>query len=268
MESSIQFLLRHGYTVLFLWVAAEQLGLPLPSLPLMLGAGALAAIGKMSIVRILGTALVASLVSDLAWYLVGRLRGIRILHLLCRIALEPDSCVRQTEDLVARRGDMALLVAKFLPGLNTVAPPLAGIIRMPLGRFLLFDGLGALLWVGVFTGLGMLLGPQLEWLASQMAATGRWMLLILFGGFAGYIGWKWVARRRFLRRLRIARISPEDLKQKLDKDETVMIVDLRSAVDFAVEPVVIPGALRIEVEDLARRHLEIPRDRDIVLYCS
>ena len=268
MDSSLQFMLRHGYMVLFVWVAADQIGVPLPAVPLLLGAGALAATGKMSLVYIFGVGLAASLVGDVAWYLVGRLRGIRILHLLCRIAIEPDSCVRQTEDLVARRGAVALLFAKFLPGLSTVAPPLAGIIRMSFGRFLLMDGLGALLWVGVFVGLGMLFSQSLAWLAARLASAGSWAFLILGGALVGYIGWKWVARRRFLRQLRIARVTPEDLKEKLDRDEPVLIVDLRSAVDFSAEPVVIPGAQRIAVEELEQRHLEIPRDRDLVLYCS
>jgi len=268
VDSSLEFMLRHGYIVLFLWVAAEQLGVPLPALPLLLGAGALAATGKMSVMYILGVGLAACLVGDVSWYLVGRLRGIRILHLLCRIALEPDSCVRQTEDLVARHGAVALLFAKFLPGLSTAAPPLAGIIRMPFARFLLINSLGALLWVGVFTGLGMLFSQSLAWLAARLVATGTWVFLILGGALGGYIAWKWAVRWRFLRQLRIARVTPEDLKEKLDKDEAVLIVDLRSAVDFAAEPFVIPGAQRIAVEDLEQRHLEIPRDRDLILYCS
>jgi len=268
VDSTLEFVLRHGYMVLFVWVAADQSGVPIPALPLLLGAGALAATGKMSLVGILGVGLVACLVGDGGWYVVGRLRGIRILHLLCRIALEPDSCVRQTEDLVARHGALALLFAKFLPGLSTVAPPLAGIIRMSFGRFLLIDGLGALLWVGAFVGLGMLFSQSLEWLAARLAATGTWMFLILGAGLGAYIAWKWVARRRFLRQLRIARITPEDLKEKLDRDEKVLIVDLRSAVDFMAEPIVIPGAQRIAVEELEQHHLEIPRDRDLILYCS
>ena len=268
MDHTLAFMLRHGYTVLFLWVAAEQVGLPLPALPLLLGAGALAAAGKMSLAGILGVGVAACLVSDGGWYLIGRLRGIRILHLLCRIALEPDSCVRQTEDLVSRHGAMALLFAKFIPGLSTVAPPLAGIIRMSFGRFLLINGLGALLWVGVFVGLGMLFSQSLEWLAARLASAGAWMFPVLGGALAGYIAWKWVARRRFLRQLRISRVTPEELRKKLNRGEALWIVDLRSAVDFEAEPLVIPGAQRIAVEDLEQRHLEIPRDRDLILYCS
>src|SRR5512137_1502938 len=209
MESTLQFLVRHGYVVLFVWVALEQAGVPIPAVPALLAAGALAASNQMSLALILGTTIVASVVSDTGWYVLGRRRGPKIVHLLCRISLEPDSCVRETENLFARRGVAALLLAKFIPGLSTVAPPLAGIIRMPLGRFLLCDGLGALLWAGVFTGLGVVFSSQLDRLAALVADMGSWLLAILVGGPGAYLAWKVTARQRFLRRLRVARITPE-----------------------------------------------------------
>lgn len=268
MDSTLQFLIRHGYVVLFVWVALEQGGVPIPAVPVLLAAGALVGTGKMHLALILGTAVIASVVSDAGWYALGRRRGPRILHLLCRISLEPDSCVRETENLFARRGVASLLLAKFIPGLSTVAPPLAGIIRMSLGRFLLFDGLGALLWAGVFTGLGALFSEQLEALAVLLATMGSWLLAILVGGLGAYLSWKFVARRRFLRRLRVARITPEELHQKLERGEEVMIVDLRHPLEFDADPVVIPGAVRFSAQDLDASRLPIPRDREVILYCS
>jgi membrane protein DedA with SNARE-associated domain len=268
MDQTLDFLLRYGYSVLFLWVALEQIGLPIPSVPLFLAAGALAATGRMSLAGILGAGVVASLVSDLVWYEVGRRRGMRVLSLLCRWSLEPDSCVRRTEDVFSRRGASSLLVAKFIPGLSTMAPPLAGIVRMSPWRFLLLDGLGAAIWVGVFAGLGLLFSQQLAWLAERVATMGSWLLALLLGGLAAYILWKWVARHRFLRRLRIARITPEDLRRKLEASEDVAIFDLRHALDFETDPYVIPGAVRLGAEELDRRHQEIPRDREIILYCT
>jgi membrane protein DedA with SNARE-associated domain len=268
VENIIDFLVRYGYVVLFVWVAAEQIGFPIPSVPLLLAAGTLAAAGRMNIVLALGAALAAALMSDLIWFEIGRRKGMRILHLICRISLEPDSCVRRTEDLFSRRRLSSLLLAKFIPGLSTVAPPLAGIVRMPLARFVLFDGLGALLWVGVFAGLGMLFSQQLEWIAARAATMGSWLLVMLCGSLGAYIMWKWVSRHRFLRRLRMARITPEELKRKLETGEDILVVDLRHSLDVEAEPVAIPGALRFSAEDLERRHSEIPRDRDIILYCS
>jgi membrane protein DedA with SNARE-associated domain len=268
VQQTVQFLLGHGYLVLFAWVAAEQGGLPIPSVPVLLAAGAVAGAGHLHVALILLTAGLAALVSDVSWYAVGRRRGTRILHLLCRISLEPDSCVRQTQELFARRGAASLLVAKFIPGLSTLAPPLAGITRMRLSRFLLFDGLGALLWVGGFVGLGLLFSEQLEGMAALLATLGSWLLAILAGGLGAYLVWKFAARRLFLRRLRQARITPEELHRKLAKGEAVTIVDLRHALEVEADPMVIPGAIRFSAQDLEARRLPIPPDREIVLYCS
>jgi membrane protein DedA with SNARE-associated domain len=268
VDNIVQSLIRHGYVVLFVWVALEQGGAPIPAVPVLLAAGALAATNQMHLALILAASLVASLVSDAGWYALGRRRGPRILHLLCRISLEPDSCVRETENLFARRGAVSLLLAKFIPGVSTVAPPLAGMIRMPLGRFLFFDGVGALLWAGVFTGLGVLFSAQLEQLAMLVTAMSWWLLAILAAGLGAYLAWKVAARRRFLRRLRIARITPEELHRKLQAGEEVLIVDLRHALEIDADPVVIPGALRFSARDLEQRRHAIRRDREVILYCS
>jgi len=268
VDEVFRFLIRHGYAVLFVWVAVEQIGFPLPATPLLLAAGALAGAGRLNFVLVIGTAVLASLISDMAWYEIGRRKGMKVLSLPCRMSLEPDSCIRRTEDVFARHGARSLLVAKFIPGLTTAAPPVAGIFRMRRSRFLLFDGVGAALWAGVFAGLGLLFSDQLEWLAGQVARLGTWLAAILVGGLAAYLLWKYVHRQRFLRRLRMARITADELKRKLDAGEEVMIVDLRHSLDFEAEPHVIPGALRLSAEDLDGRHHEIPRDRDVILYCT
>jgi membrane protein DedA with SNARE-associated domain len=268
MDDVIQFLVRHGYTVLFVGVLAEQMGLPLPSVPFLLVAGALAGSGQLNFVFSVVLGVSASLLSDIFWYELGRRRGSLVLNLLCRISLEPDSCVRRTENVFARHGARSLLVAKFIPGLSTVAPPLAGIFRMRLPRFLMFDSVGALVWVGTFTGLGYLLSDQVEKIAAYAVRLGGWLVAVLAVGLAAYIVWKYVQRRRFLRDLRIARITPEQLKQKLDAGEDVVIVDLRHSLDFEAAPYIIPGALHLPTEQWEQRNHEVPRDRDIVLYCT
>lgn len=268
MSETFQFLLRHGYAVLFVSVFAEQMGLPLPTLPLLLAAGALASAGRLNLALVVGGTILACLVSDFVWYEIGRRRGAKVLRTLCRISLEPDSCVRNTESVFARYGARSLLVAKFFPGLNTAAPPLAGIFRMRLSRFLLFDALGALIWTGAFVGLGYLFRDQLERIAAEALRLGTWLLVLLLGGLAAYVAWKYLHRHRFLRQLRIARITPEELKQKIDAGEEIVIVDLRHSMDFEAEPHTIPGAVRVAAEELEGRHREIPRDRDVVLYCT
>lgn len=268
MHEGIQFLIRHGYAVMFVCVFIEQMGLPLPAIPFLLAAGALAGAGQLNLTFAIGLAVAASLLSDMVWYEIGRRHGTKVLNLLCRISLEPDSCVRRTENVFARHGARSLLVAKFIPGLNTVAPPLAGIFQMRLSRFLLFDGLGALVWVGAFVGLGYLFSDQIEQVAAYALGLGTWLVVIVVGGLAAYIAWKYVQRQHFLRQLRIARITPEELKQRLDAGEDVVIVDLRQSLDFEAEPQTVPGALHMIAEELEQRHQEIPRDRDVVLYCT
>ena len=268
MDDAVHFLLRHGYIVLFVWVFAEQIGLPLPAAPFLFAAGALGGSGRLNLGLAIGVAVLASLLSDVTWYEIGRRRGSQVLQLLCRISFEPDSCVRRTEEVFARHGARSLLVAKFVPGLSTAAPPLAGIFRMRLRRFLLFDSLGALIWAGAFAGLGYLFSDQLEQLTAYALRMGASLAGVLAGCLAVYILWKYAQRHRFLRQLRIARIAPEELKRRLDDGEDVLIVDLRHSLDFEAEPHIIPGALRLPPEELERRHHEIPRDRDVVLYCT
>lgn len=268
MNETVQFVLRHGYAVLFGWVFAEQIGLPIPAVPILLAMGALAGSGRFSFVIALLVGVVASLASDIIWYELGRHRGHSVLNLLCRISLEPDSCVRRTENIYARHGARALLFSKFIPGLSTVTPPLAGMFRMRLGRFLLCDSAGAVLWVGAFTGTGYLFSEQLERIATLALRLGTGLLFLLLGGLAAYIAWKYLERRRFLRQLHIARITPEELKRKLEAGEEIVVVDLRHSLEFEGDSVKLPSALHLLPDELDRRHLEIPRDRDIVLYCT
>jgi rhodanese-related sulfurtransferase len=202
------------------------------------------------------------------WYELGRRKGVRVLQLLCRISLEPDSCVRRTQVSFGKNGANVLLVSKFIPGLNAMAAPLAGIIRMGGQRFLLFDTLGTLLWVSSFTITGYVFSGELERVAANAAFMGERLLMILVAGFGGYIGWKFYNRQRFLSRLKIARITPEELKEKIDAGEDVIIVDLRHALDFDAQPETIPGALHMDAADLEEAHEVIPRDREIVLFCA
>jgi membrane protein DedA with SNARE-associated domain len=268
MPQSIEFLIRHGYLVLFLWVLGEQVGLPVPAVPILLAAGALAGAGKLSLPMALLLAVVACAISDSLWYEIGRRRGGRVLNLLCKMSLEPDSCVRRTEERFARQGAKSLVIAKFIPGLSTAAPPLAGVFRMKYSRFMFFDIIGSILWAGLFIGAGYLFSNQIERVAEQSSRLGGWLVALLAAALAAYIAAKFVQRQMFLRRLRVARIRPEELKAKLDAGENVVIVDLRHSVDFEAEPTTIPGALLMSPEEVENRHTEIPRDRDIILYCT
>jgi membrane protein DedA with SNARE-associated domain len=268
MHQAFDFLIRHGHSVLFVWVLVEQLGVPVPAMPLLLAAGALAGTGHLSFFAALFFAVLGALTSDSVWFQLGRHKGIKVLQLLCRISLEPDSCVRRTEGIFARQGARSLLVAKFLPGLGLVTPPLAGIFRMRFRRFLLFDAMGSTLWAGAFLGLGYVFAGEIERVAARLASLGGWLLVLAAAALAVYIGYKFVARQRFLRELRIARITVEELKEKLDAGEQVTIVDLRHSMDFEAEPEVIPGALHMEAKGLEEKSTRLPRDGEVVLYCT
>jgi len=223
---------------------------------------------RMNLGVAITTAAFAAIASDSIGYEIGRRKGVRVLQLLCRISLEPDSCVRRTQVIFGRNGARVLLVAKFIPGLNAMAAPLAGIIRMDRRRFLLFDVLGASTWVVAYTGAGFVFSEQLERIARRAAYLGEWFLVLLLAGFAGYILWKFHKRRTFLSNLRIARITPEELKGKIDAGEEVIIVDLRHALEFEAQPETIPGALHMDAAELEEASGAIPRDREIVLFCA
>ena len=268
MNELLQFVVRHGYTLVFAWVFIEQAGLPIPSAPLLLAAGALAGTREMNLWLAITFAVLACVASDSMWYELGRLKGVRVLQLLCRISLEPDSCVRRTQVRFGKSGPRVLLVAKFIPGLNAMAAPLAGIIRMGWRRFVLFDAIGSLLWSGAFMVTGYVFSGELERIAAQAAYLGKWLVVLVLAAFAGYVGWKYYNRRRFLRKLRIARITPEELKEKIDSGEDVVIVDLRHALDFEAQPETILGALHMDAAELEEAHAVIPRDREIVLFCA
>ncbi|HEY2120975.1 MAG TPA: VTT domain-containing protein [Candidatus Acidoferrum sp.] len=268
MHAMLEFILRHGYLVLLVWVFAEQAGLPIPSLPLLLAAGALAGAGKLNFSIALLICLLAALAADTIWYELGRHKGIRVLQLICRISLEPDSCVRRTEGLFEKQGARSLLFAKFLPGLNTVATPLAGIFHMRLRKFLLFDALGSLLYAGTFLGIGYVFSGQIEKIAEQAERLGRGLSVLVIALLAAYILYKFTARQKFLRELRIARISVDDLKKKIDEGEELTIFDLRHSLDFEADPETIPGAFRMDSSELQEKGDTLPRDREIILYCT
>jgi membrane protein DedA with SNARE-associated domain len=268
MRETVEFLLHHGTAVLFAFVFAEQAGLPIPSIPVLLAAGALIRTRDLRAPAALAVVLVASLVADLLWYELGRRRGHSILNLLCRISLEPDSCVRRTEDLFVRRGARALLIAKFVPGLSTVSAALGGMLGMAVGRFLLFEAGGGALYLGSFLLAGYIFSAQLETVALLALRLGVWLAVLLAGGLAAYVILKYRERRRFIRDLRIARITPEELKRKIDTGEDVVVVDLRHSVEFEAADSKIAGALHLLPGELEQRAQEIPRDRDVVLYCT
>jgi membrane protein DedA with SNARE-associated domain len=267
-HSFLDILLAHGYALLLGWVFLEQLGLPVPSIPLLLAAGALSGLGRLNLAACLILAAAASVVADVFWYQLGRHKGVKVVQWLCKISLEPDSCVRRTEGIFERLGAKSLLIAKFVPGLNAVATPLAGIFRMKFGKFLLYDALGAILWAGSYLFCGFLFSNQLELIGKWVGTLGGWTVVLALAALAAYIAFKFYARQKFLRELRIGRITVDELKEKIDTGEQVTIVDLRHSLDFEADPETIPGALHFDSAALGNSMPPWPLEREVILYCT
>jgi membrane protein DedA with SNARE-associated domain len=268
LEDISQFVVAHGYGVIVFWVLLDQIGVPIPAIPILITAGAMSGTGQLDLSGVILASTVGCIPSDILWFEAGRRRGSVVLEVLCKISLEPDSCVRGTQNTFERHGLRSLLVAKLIPGYQTLSPALAGMSGISLARFLSFDIPGALLWSIAFVLPGYLLRDQLDWAFQLVSSFGTGLVSLAVGGLVAYVAWKYLHRRHFLRSLRIARMAPEELKQRIDAGEEMAIIDLRNAIVFNLQPVRIPGAQVMAVEELDARHEEIPRDRDIVLYCT
>lgn len=268
MASVWDFLLRHGYAFLFAAVLAEQLGAPVPAIPVLVAMGALAGLGQFSFMTALATALVAALIADWAWFELGRRRGSAVLNFLCRISLEPDSCVRGTRKVWDRWGGRTLLIAKFVPGLSTVAPPLAGITGMPLSPFLISDSLGSLLWAGAALGLGFLFRREAEPFLGWLQSIGGWFIVVLGVPLAGYLLWKYRQRRRFFSQLRIARIEPEELHARLAAGDLLLLVDLRSTGEVEETGFTLPGARVLDPDEVTAQAEHLAGSGELIFFCS
>ena len=265
MNGTVEFLSTYGYAALFVCVLAEQLGLPLPAAPCLLAAGALASAGKLNLAVALLLAVTASLIGDTVWYYLGKTRGMAVLRLLCRISLEPDACVRQTNAAYSKHGTRWLLFAKFIPGISTVAPPMAGIYRVSLWTFIAADGTGAALWAGVYLFTGWCFGGQIETVAAHLGQLGGWVGLALVGVFVVCVLFKLIERTRVHRSLSVARITPLELKQRMESGETITIVDLRNTFEWREGR--IPGSLTLTAKELDNFVVADP-EAEMILYCS
>jgi membrane protein DedA with SNARE-associated domain/rhodanese-related sulfurtransferase len=261
-------LLAYGYLLLFAWVLVEQLGVPLPATPVLLAAGALCAQRQLNLPLALLAGLAASLTADSTWFLIGRRYGHHVLRILCKLSLEPTVCVRRTQNSFGRSRAVTLVIAKFVPGLATLAPPVAGQNGMAFGPFLLFDGIGAVAWLGTLLAAGRFFGDLLKRDPGLLEWAGRFSGALLLLAILGFFLARVLRRRMVLKKLVAARLEPEELNRQLNAGEEVFIVDLRHPLELVNDPFTLPGARHFAPGALTERHREIPRDRDIVLFCS
>jgi membrane protein DedA with SNARE-associated domain/rhodanese-related sulfurtransferase len=272
MPIAIEFFVGHAYAVLFLWVLVEQFGMPIPSIPLLLTAGTLSATHRISAVTALVAVIAACAISDTVWYLLGRRLGSRVIRLLCKLSMEATTCVARTEGYFIRRGPVTLLFAKFVPGLSTVAAPIAGQTGMPYGRFIAYDISGALLWSVSFVLAGRFFGDIAKHSQAFFGLLSHFAAAVFIIMVIGFFLYRVTKQRRFLAQVRELRIDPADVKAMIDaaitQSDHPYIVDLRHPLDYLPDPRVLPGAVRIGPTELAAHADRIPRDRDVILYCT
>jgi membrane protein DedA with SNARE-associated domain/rhodanese-related sulfurtransferase len=259
---------HYGLMIVTINVLLDQIGLPVPAVPTLVVAGAIGAGGQISLSAVFAWSVSACLAADCGWYLVGEKYGIRVLKMLCKVSLEPDSCVSQTQIRFERWGINSLVIAKFIPGLSIIAPPMAGAMRIGWLRFVFLSTCSAVLWVGCGLLAGVLFKSQIERLLEHLSEFGSVTAAGIVILLAAYIAYKWWERRRFYRMLRMARISVEDLDALIQGGAAPLIIDVRSITARALEPRWIPGALHVPLQDVARHLKELPRDRDTILYCT
>ncbi len=268
MEEMSGLLAQYGLALVFINVLVHQAGIPVTAVPLLVVTGALVQQGQLSLAPLLGVAVAASLIGDTPWYFAGRRFGYPVLAALCRVAIEPDSCVKQTENIFERWGAPSLLVAKFIPGFSTVAPPLAGAMRLPFVQFLAFSAASAAAWAGTAIGAGMVFHSEVDRALAWLEDSGPGVAAAIAGIIVFYAGVKWFERWMLIRVLRTARVSVKDLNEMMAGENPPVILDVRSATARKLDPRTIPGAIAVDIADPARHLAGVAPEREIVVYCT
>lgn len=267
-QELMRLVTQYGLLVVFFSAMVEQVGLPIPALPVLVVAGAAAAHGQLPWIGVVLAALAGCLLPDLMWYWVGRRFGGRVMHGLCRLSLSPDSCIHQSELHFERWRGRSLLFAKFVPGLSTVAPPLVGALGLRMRSFLLLDGVGAMLWVAIGVGLGQIFARQIDHVLVALADVGRWTTAAVVGLLALYIVFKWLRRRQMRVALQMTRATPAELHEALQGETRPLILDVRSQTSRQLDPWAIAGAKLVNPADLDALLRDVPQERELVIYCS
>jgi len=268
MEAMAGLLTQYGLLLVFANVLMTQSGVPVPAMPMLIVAGAFAGQGQIALIPLILISVVASLIGDTIWYFTGRRYGYAVLRTLCRVAIEPDSCVKRTEDIFERWGAPSLMVAKYVPGFSIIAPPLAGAMRLALFAFVAYSVIGALLWVGLPIALGVFFSLQVEVALAWLESLGTGAVLILAAVVLGYIGAKMVERYLLIRFLRMARIGAHELRELMKLETRPIVLDVRSAVARRLDPRRLPGAIAVDIDTPGVALVAVPSDRDVVVYCS
>lgn len=267
METLLALIQQYGLAFVFVNVLLLQAGLPVPAYPTLIITGALAAKGGAPLWALVAVAILAALIADIVWYLAGRRFGSGVLKTLCRISLSPDSCVRQTESIFARWGARSLAVAKFVPGFASVATSMAGVVRLPPWKFILFDAIGAGLWSGVAIGLGYAFSGAINDVLGLFEALGRIGLWIIAGAFLLYLAAKWWQRELFIWQLRMDRLTVDELDELIRAKRVGKVIDVRSPMSQAMTGR-IPGAITVDPQNIRVDLVAVEPDSEVIVYCA
>lgn len=268
MEEMTALLAQHGLTLVFINVLITQMGVPIPSVPMLVVAGAFVGEGQIALLPLLLVSVIASLIGDSAWYWAGRRYGHRILRTLCRVAVEPDSCVKQTENIFDRWGPPSLMLAKYVPGFSTVAPPLAGTMHLGFPAFLGYSAVAALLWAGLPIAVGAVFHAQVDRALELLEDMGLGALVVVLAAILLYAGMKMLERYLLIRLLRMVRIRVDELRELLNQEPRPLVLDVRSPIARRLDPRRLPGAVEVDIDSPQAVIVEVPPDRDVVVYCS
>ncbi len=273
MHSVVGLLVHHAYALLFGWVLIEQGGLPVPATPLLIAAGTMSAAHNLHVAYALPVIVLACILADSIWYLLGKRFGTRVLNALCHFSLEAATCVERTHGMVSRRGVLTLLFAKFVPGLNTVSAPIAGQVRIPYLTFVLYDLTGSLIWAGAWLFAGRFFGDLAKRSSNFFNLLSHSGIALVLLAVISLVIYRVIKRQQFFTQLEGLRLEPQQLMAMISEAESdgldrPFIIDLRHPLDVLTDPLVLPGALRIGPDELKKRREMIPTDRDVILYCT
>jgi membrane protein DedA with SNARE-associated domain/rhodanese-related sulfurtransferase len=265
MDRLVSAIAQHGYSILFAFVFLEVIGLPVPAAPVLLIAGGASANGPLQPGTSLLTAISAMLSGDMLMYLLGRYTGWWLLGVLCRLSISPESCILRSADAFYKRGRMVLVFAKFVPGINALAAPLAGSMKMPPAQFLAFDLGGDSLYVLVYWGAGYLFSGFLGAITRGYERFGNYAAWSVAALFAGYLTWRVSAVIRERKRGPVEMVTAADVA---GKRAGVAVYDVRSHGYYEKDTMRIEGSARLEPNALHQDTVQVPKDKEIVLYCT
>ena len=270
MQELLSLASERGVAVVFFATLAARLGAPIPASAVLVVAGGLAAMGQISLWATVAGALLGNVLGDAAWFYAGRRFGHRMMRLLCKVSLSPDTCVRQSESLITRWGGTSRIAAKFVPGVSVVAPPMAGALHMSTARFIGFDVLAALIWSAAFLIPGWLFSTQIQAVLDALADAGAAALLVLLVAVVAGIGLRYWRRRTMLMAVDIPRVSVDELHSLMASDAPPVVIDVRSAAGTEIDPRRIPGAIVVHLQDMKKNRgiPDLPADREVILYCN